>query len=92
MIVDSTLLRPPEEYLAEAHLTKLRASLPSVSPMTPAELPAETLSAVYKRYIDDPTHASSSSARQAYETTRSMALAIFGGDILTSMHTWRRSQ
>ena len=47
MIVDSTLLRPPEEYLAEAHLTKLRASLPSVSPMTPAELPAETLSAVY---------------------------------------------
>ncbi|MEP2724118.1 site-specific integrase [Roseibium sp.] len=38
----------------------------------------ETLEAVYRRYLDDPTHAWTPSTRQTYETTRMVALNILG--------------
>ena len=40
-----------------------------------------TLGEAYTRYIDDPTHCWSASTRQAYETTRKIALSALGADI-----------
>ncbi|MEQ1514877.1 MAG: DUF6538 domain-containing protein [Usitatibacteraceae bacterium] len=67
---------------------------PANSPSTNPEVPLTTTSSlpskenslrdVYNRYIDDPTHAWSTSTRQAYETTRTVALEMLGGQTAIS--------
>jgi hypothetical protein len=67
LTVDQALLKPSSD--------DPRGSS-AVAVQTPPSGP--TLGEVYRRYLDDPTHAWSASTRQAYETTRSLAEAIFG--------------
>lgn len=76
MTVDATLMRPSENDLADGQSVALKAHSNPISSLPPTSY---SISEVYKRYIDDPTHAWSSSTRQAYETTRTMALALLDG-------------
>jgi len=78
--VDATLIRPllndenndAHGFTEEGDLLTETASIIRSSGITLAE--------AYQRYMDDPTRAWSASTRQAYETTRTVALALFGPD------------
>ncbi|MEA3263729.1 MAG: site-specific integrase [Pseudomonadota bacterium] len=73
--VDQTLLRPCKDDLAPA-LSRQNTEQPETEVRAMV-----TLGEAYTRYIDDPTHCWSASTRQAYETTRRIAVSVIGADI-----------
>jgi hypothetical protein len=54
---------------------------PSASPPAPSRVQADTaltLGEAYRSYIDDPTRAWTANTREAYETSRKLAIAVIG--------------
>lgn len=74
LTVDDALLRPSGDDL------RGRLNPAEAEPHEGAEPPLLTLAQAYARYMDDPTHHWSPSTRQAYETTRTFAVGIIGGE------------
>jgi hypothetical protein len=75
--VDPTLLRP----FADDPKGGSRVALHC--PTSRAQARAETviLGTAYERYIHDPTHRWSASTRQAYETSRKLAVSVTGAPL-----------
>jgi len=74
LTVDETLVRPcPDDATRQSE----SAGAPPTTSESPTPL---TLAEVYRRYIDDPTRAWSSSTREAYETIRKLAIAVLGAN------------
>jgi integrase len=75
LTVDETLLRPSQD--------DLRGSLPPprLEPQGSAAPQLLSLEQAYARYMDDPSHRWSLSTRQAYKTTRKLAIGIVGGEV-----------
>ena len=72
LTADETLVRPcPDDPINPSG----RTMAPPPTPESPTPL---TLAEAYRRYIDDPTRAWSSSTREAYETIRKLAIAVLG--------------
>ncbi|MBX7494322.1 tyrosine-type recombinase/integrase [Qipengyuania sp. 6B39] len=79
MAVDAALFRPSND-----DLDQLQAPIPSNldrCSSTNAEAPPLTLAEAYRSYIDDPTRSWTASTREAYETSRKLAIAVIGGDL-----------
>lgn len=72
MPVDATLLKPSIDDRMEYRTPTPAASLP-IEPVSGA-----TLADAYRAYIDDPTRAWTSNTREAYETSRRLAVAVIG--------------
>jgi integrase len=72
MPVDTTLILPLRD-----DLERLDLSPPAPPASTPTESPL-TLGDAYRSYIDDPTRAWSANTREAYETSRKLAIAVIG--------------
>lgn len=71
--VDATLIRPLKDNLAE------RAIEIAPPPSTNVEPDRSlTLGEAYRSYIDDPTRAWTANTREAYETSRRLAIAVIG--------------
>ncbi len=73
--VDAMLIRPLDDDLADD-----RISIPVVSLATERgqlDTPL-TLAEAYRNYIDDPTRAWTANRREAYETSRKLAVALIG--------------
>lgn len=80
LTVDITLLEPSLADLAMVSEFKGDPAKSSLGRGHRA-LSGETglsLGDAYQRYVDDPTHAWTPSTRQAYETTRSLAVSVIG--------------
>ena len=75
MSVDAMLIEPWSYDLAEPLMPIATAPLPAVSAPPVASL---TLAEAYRNYIDDPTRAWSANTREAYETSRRLAIAVIG--------------
>ncbi|MBB4620114.1 DUF6538 domain-containing protein, partial [Sphingomonas abaci] len=71
--VDSTLIRPLNDDLS-VRVVEIAPSPPtSIQPDIPL-----TLGEAYRSYINDPTRAWSANTREAYETSRKLAIAVIG--------------
>jgi len=75
MPVDAMLIEPSSYDLAEPLMPIATAPLPAVSAPPVASL---TLAEAYRNYIDDPTRAWTANTREAYETSRRLAIAVIG--------------
>ena len=73
LTVDQTLIPPQTDDLAD-----LRTANPLVATGARASV---TLGEAYQRYIADPTRAWSPSTREAYETSRKLAIAVIGEEL-----------
>jgi len=71
--VDATLIRP----LKDDPSARLVNSAPSPSPSIKPD-DGLTLGEAYRSYIDDPTRAWTANTREAYETSRRLAIAVIG--------------
>ncbi|MGA1808391.1 DUF6538 domain-containing protein [Sphingobium sp. WW5] len=71
--VDATLVRPLMDDSAEHTIQIALPSRVSVEPESPL-----TLAEAYRNYIDDPTRGWTASTREAYETSRKLAIAVIG--------------
>ena len=71
--VDATLIRPLKDDPAEHAIQIAPPPAPSVQPDSPL-----TLAEAYRNYIDDPTRAWTANTREAYETSRRLAIAVIG--------------
>ncbi|GGA53873.1 DUF6538 domain-containing protein [Sphingomonas psychrolutea] len=71
--IDATLIRPYKDDSAERPIP---ISPPAVAIFQP-DRPL-TLAEAYDNYIDDPTRAWTASTREAYETSRKLAIAVIG--------------
>ena len=79
---DTTLLQPFADDPAMLLNSDGNQRLLSLG-LKPEGKSAETglcLGDAYQRYVDDPTHSWTPSTRQAYETTRSLAVSVIGSD------------
>jgi len=92
---DETLLRPftddPRPALAHAAAPLSEAdstSHPSIE-VRPS-IAAVTLGQAYEQYLNDPAHSWSARTRDAFETSRKMAVAVIGAD--TPLMTLSRAQ
>jgi hypothetical protein len=72
------LVRPSSHDLAEHQMPISAASPPAESVDTVSPL---TLAEAYRNYIDDPTRAWTANTREAYETSRKLAVAVVGGAV-----------
>ena len=79
--VDATLLRPSKDDLvASSAVVSVPAPISQPSPVSALEGARRiTLAEAYRSYIDDPTREWSASTREAYETSRKLAVSIVGG-------------
>jgi integrase len=71
--VDVTLIRPLKDDLAEHAI--------EIAPPPPTNVQPDkllTLGEAYRSYIDDPTRAWTANTREAYETSRRLAIAVIG--------------
>ncbi len=75
--VDLTLLGPWLNDQPERAVTIPTAEVPQWV----TGIASLTLREAYARYIDDPTRCWSASTREAYETTRKLALSVIGEDV-----------
>ncbi|WP_223177593.1 DUF6538 domain-containing protein, partial [Sphingobium jiangsuense] len=75
MSVDAMLIEPSSYDLAEPLMPIATAPLPAVSAPPVVSL---TLAEAYRNYIDDPTRAWTANTREAYETSRRLAIAVIG--------------
>ena len=73
MPVDATLIPPLTDDPAE----RLVVATAAPTPLAEAN-GSPTLAEAYRRYIDDPTRAWTSNTREAYETSRKLAIAVMG--------------
>ncbi|WP_218016787.1 DUF6538 domain-containing protein, partial [Sphingomonas pruni] len=75
---DATLIRPLNDDPAEQPMPIPVAPLPveRVQPDSPL-----SLAEAYRNYIDDPTRAWTANTREAYETSRKLAVAVIGGKV-----------
>ncbi len=71
--VDATLIRPLNDD-PSARLVEIAPSRPTITQLNDAL----TLGEAYRSYIDDPTRAWSANTREAYETSRKLAIAVIG--------------
>ena len=93
--IDETLLRPfmddPSPWPALAAV-RVRETDPTSNPsieVRPA-LSEVTLGQAYEQYLNDPAHSWSARTREAFETSRKMAVAVIGAD--TPLMTLSRAQ
>ncbi|WCP72577.1 hypothetical protein [Sphingomonas hankookensis] len=77
--VDVTLIQSLKDDLAEHALET--APPPSTNAQPDKLL---TLGEAYRSYIDDPTRAWTTNTREAYETSRRLAIAVIGGAVAVS--------
>jgi hypothetical protein len=74
--VDQTLTRPlqddPSEHCETIESTPIKAIHP---------IGSTTLGEAYRTYIDDPTRAWTANTREAYETSRKLAIAVIGAAV-----------
>jgi len=75
MTVDTTLIRPLVDDLANP-----LASVTQPPPAAAAENPL-TFGEAYRSYIDDPTRAWTANTREAYLTSRNLAVAVIGESV-----------
>jgi hypothetical protein len=73
--VDAMLIRLLDNDLAEDRISIPAISLPTERSQPDAPL---TLAEAYRNYIDDPTRAWTANTREAYETSRKLAVALIG--------------
>lgn len=73
MPVDTALLRPFNDDPAEKPVLITPSVFAGVEPHTPL-----TLAEAYRNYIDDPTRAWTANTREAYETSRRLAIPVIG--------------
>jgi integrase len=73
------LIEPSSYDLAEPLMPVAAAPLPAASAPPVASL---TLAEAYRNYIDDPTRAWTANTREAYETSRRLAIAVIGEAVL----------
>ena len=77
--VDATLIRPLKADLAERVIEIAPPPSTNVQPDSPL-----TLGEAYRSYINDPTRAWTANTREAYETSRRLAIALIGESIPVS--------
>jgi integrase len=75
MPVDAMLIEPSRDDPIERPTSIAAAPLPAASAPPVASL---TLAEAYRSYIDDPTRAWTANTREAYETSRKLAIALIG--------------
>jgi integrase len=75
--IDSTLIRPLGDDLAKHRVKITSAVEPPPSECFEPHSPL-TLGGAYRDYIDDPTRAWTANTREAYETSRKLAVAVIG--------------
>lgn len=73
--VDATLFLPSGDDAA-GHAIRIARPPASVQPDSPL-----SLAEAYGNYIDDPTRAWTANTREAYETSRRLAIAVIGGEV-----------
>ena len=75
MPVDAMLIEPASDDPADDPMPIAVASVPveRIQPVNPL-----TLAEAYRHYIDDPTRAWAANTREAYETSRKLAVALIG--------------
>ncbi|WP_330981705.1 MULTISPECIES: DUF6538 domain-containing protein [Sphingomonas] len=73
MPVDAMLIKPPKDDPAERPIPIALPPVASIEPDSPL-----TLAEAYRSYIDDPTRAWTANTREAYETSRRLAIAVIG--------------
>jgi integrase len=71
--VDATLLLPSKDDPPGSTVSVARPLSVSIQPDRPL-----TLAEAYRSYIDDPTRAWTANTREAYETSRKLAIAVIG--------------
>jgi integrase len=71
--VDATLIRPSKDDPGERMISIAPPPVASFQPNRPL-----TLAEAYRNYIDDPTRAWTANTREAYETSRKLAVAVVG--------------
>ena len=81
--VDETLLPPSNDDLVRRSTSmSVPDSIPLPTPVSALQsVRTITLAEAYRSYIDDPTRGWSASTREAYETSRKLAISIIGGDL-----------
>jgi len=78
MPVDAMLIEPSSHDPADDPTSITLARLPATSVQPVASL---TLAEAYRNYIDDPTRAWTANTREAYETSRKLAVALIGESV-----------
>jgi len=71
--VDSTLIQPSKDDVAERPTSIVLPPVANIEPDSPL-----TLAEAYRSYIDDPTRSWAANTREAYETSRKLAIAVIG--------------
>lgn len=84
MPIDLTLLRPSSDDPTPGLFVTPRIDEP-IEPDVIATAEVLTFGGAYDRYMDDPTHRWSASTRQAYETSRRLAVSVIGVDLPISV-------
>ncbi|WP_297842515.1 site-specific integrase, partial [Pseudomonas sp.] len=85
LTVDETLLRPlgddpgPRSIIATEPAKQAGPTLDQSSAIPPVSATV-TLAEAYEQYLTDPTHSWSARTREAFETSRRMAVAVIGAD------------
>ncbi|KQM19048.1 hypothetical protein [Novosphingobium sp. Leaf2] len=72
--VDTTLIQPLKDDLPERVIKVAQPANATVQPDAPS-----MLGEAYRSYIDDPSRAWTANTREAYETSRRLAIAVIGG-------------
>ena len=73
MPVDAMLIEPSKDDPVERPIPIALPPVVSIEPDSPL-----TLAEAYRSYIDDPTRAWTANTREAYETSRKLAIAVIG--------------
>ena len=82
LTVDETLLKPFTDDLPSRSgnaVNQIRRGSEHLAENPPASAPV-TLGEAYERYLTDPPHSWSARTREAFETSRRMAVAVIGAD------------
>nr|WP_103727687.1 hypothetical protein [Novosphingobium sp. HII-3] len=76
MPVDAMLIEPLKDDPVERPIPIALSTVASIKPDSPL-----TLAEAYRSYIDDPTRGWTANTREAYETSRKLAIAVIGGAV-----------
>lgn len=87
---DQTLFQPSHNDMPSGPPVSAAPPARTVEPNALAEAPRPTFGEAYEQYLTDPTQAWSARTREAYETSRRLAVAVIGKDV--PMHTLSRAQ
>ena len=78
---DPTLLEPSSDDAMPRSQAILDAALVEAEPSPPVPTSSLTLGEAYEQYMTDPTQGWSARTREAYETSRRLAVSIIGKDV-----------